>query len=140
MGAYFWVTHTVTMSGEVTRRERCEACGTLFQYAISRTVSGSAHNPWGIFGAGARLEAEERARKHLKHRLATAVEPVHCPRCGNYQTAMVRFLRRKLGSRYDPNKYAHARITIAARDAWQAARWANTIPLQEFPGNVADIP
>jgi hypothetical protein len=127
MFAYFWKTHTATISGETTRRERCEACANLFQYTISRTVSGSAHNSFGVFGAFARQNAEQRARDHLQRRLATAVEPVHCPRCGIYQTPMVQVLRRRLGSRYNPNKYARDRITVTARDAWQAACSANTV-------------
>jgi hypothetical protein len=127
MFVYFWKKHTATVSGETTRREQCEGCGTQFKYTVKRTVSDSAHDPYMLVSEDARRTAKNRARERLKRKLATAVEPVHCPRCGIYQTSMVKFLRRQLGSRYDPNKYARDRITVTDWDAWQAASSANTV-------------
>jgi hypothetical protein len=128
-GGYFWVRHTAEVSGGVTRTERCENCGTLFRYRVSRTVSGMAHAPFGLGGGAAREHAERTAREHLKYRLDTAVEPHHCPRCGWYQAPMAKLLKRKLGYGLDPNKYARERVSgTSVVSAWQVAIWENTVP------------
>jgi hypothetical protein len=70
--------------------------------------------------------AKSLARVNLLRALDEAIEPVHCPRCGIYQPAMVRALRERHGKQFDPNKYAFARIAYPAADLWCTARAMNT--------------
>jgi hypothetical protein len=93
---YFGISHSVTISDETTRQERCKACGTLFEYTFSRAISGTGHNPFGLY-VSAKRKTEEYLRAQLRRELATAVVPVHCPRCGVYQPPMVALLKVGLG-------------------------------------------
>jgi hypothetical protein len=124
---YFWRSHTVTVSGSVTRRERCVRCSCDFYYKITREVAGGGHSPFLLDKAGAVASAKKRAHSNLDSALKEAIEPVHCPACGIYQPEMVRVLREEHGQHYDPNKYASARIAAPAADAWRAACAANTV-------------
>jgi hypothetical protein len=58
---------------------------------------GQAHTWLSVAGGAAKGtdEATEAAHKKLGRRLRGDVEPVPCPDCGHYQSAMVRELRRR---------------------------------------------
>jgi hypothetical protein len=124
---YFWRSYTSVVSGSTTRRERCVGCSYLFAYEITCEAAGGGHSPFFLNNAGAAAKAEIRARANLDRALNEAIEPVHCPACGIFQPHMVRLLRERRGSRYEPNKYASERIAAPVADAGRAACAANTV-------------
>jgi hypothetical protein len=123
---YFSRSHTATVSGSITRRERCADCSCLFEYKIMRTATGGGHSPFFLTDATAKVAAQQRARINLSLALKEAIEPVHCPVCGKFQPDMVRVLRERHGDRYEANKYASERIAVPMQDAFRAACAANT--------------
>jgi len=116
MSAYIGRTYTMTVSGTVSRRERC---AIAFEYEICRDGMGNGHSPFLLFNFGARQTAERRARKALQRAFVGAVEPVHCPTCGMYQPEMVPELERRFGVRFDPNEHAAERVTIPFNVLWK---------------------
>ena len=123
---YFYRTYTATVSGSQKRRVKCANCSCEFEYEITRTVAGGGHSAFMLNNAGAAESAKTRARHNLMRALDEAVEPMHCPRCGIYQPAMVQVLRERHGKQFDPNKYASARIAYPVADLWRTARAMNT--------------
>jgi hypothetical protein len=119
MSAYIGRTYTMTVSGTVSRRERCCHCSTAFEYEICRNGMGNGHSPFLLLNSGAKQTAERRARKALQRAFVGAVEPVHCPTCGMYQPEMVPELERRFGVRFDPNEYAAERVTIPFNVIWK---------------------
>jgi len=89
--AYFYRTYTATVSGSITRRERCAGCSSVFGYEIRRIAAGGGHSAFWLNNAGAEVSAESRARANLKRALDEAIEPVHRPMCGIFQPNMVRY-------------------------------------------------
>lgn len=126
-GAYLGRTYTMTVSGSVSRRERCGYCSTPFEYNIRRNGMGNGHSPFLLNNSGAKQTAERRARKALEIAFAKAVEPVHCPRCGMYQPEMVGELERRFGVRFDPNEYADERVSTPFNVIWDKTNAANTV-------------
>jgi hypothetical protein len=124
---YFWRSYTATLSGSVTRHERCVACSGLFDYEITREAVGGGHSAFCLNNAGAAAKAKMRACDNLNRALREAVEPVHCPACGIFQPDMVRVLREEYGERCEANKYASERIAVPVADAWRAACAADTM-------------
>jgi hypothetical protein len=124
---YFWRTYTATVSGSITRRERCVGCSCVFCYEITRQVVGGGHSAFLLDNSRAAASAEMRARANLDRALNEAIEPVHCPACGIFQPDMVQVLRERRGKRYEPNKYASERVAVPAADAWRAACAVNTV-------------
>ena len=57
MSAYIGRTYTMTVSGTVSRRERC---AIAFEYEICRYGMGNGHSPFLLFNFGARQTAERR--------------------------------------------------------------------------------
>lgn len=130
-GAYLGRTYTMTVSGTVSRRERCGHCSTIFEYSIRRNGMGNGHSPFLLNNSGAKQTAERRARKALEIAFAKAVEPVHCPSCGMYQPQMVEELRRRFGVRFDPNDCATERITVPFDLILDKTRQADTVEAYE---------
>src|SRR5579885_1765032 len=126
MGFYFYRTYTAWASGSQTRHVKCSNCSCEFEYEIPRIVAGGGHSPFMLDNSRAAKSAKSLARVNLLRALDEAIEPVHCPRCGIYQPAMVRALRERHGKQFDPNKYAFARIAYPAADLWCTARAMNT--------------
>jgi hypothetical protein len=124
---YFWRSHTATVSGSTTRRERCVGCSCLFEYEITCQATGGGHSAFFLNDARAAASAKTRARANLNRALNEAIEPAHCPACGIFQPDMVRVLRERHGKRCEPNKYASERIAAPVADAWRAACVANTV-------------
>jgi hypothetical protein len=131
MSAYIGRTYTMTVSGTVSRRERCCHCSTAFEYEICRNGMGNGHSPFLLLNSGAKQTAERRARKALQRAFVGAVEPVHCPTCGMYQPEMVPELERQFGVRFDPNEYAAERVTIPFNVIWKKTHEADTVEAYE---------
>jgi hypothetical protein len=73
-------------SGSAEKRVTCEFCGTRFNYKVRRAGTGAATT----------IDlADAKAKGNLLRLLDRAVEPVPCPACGKFQTAMVHLLRRR---------------------------------------------
>jgi hypothetical protein len=123
---YFYRTHTSLISGSAKRRERCANCSTVYEYKIERTAKGGGHSPFGLGNDTARLAAKMRAENNLARALEEDIEPVSCPRCGEFQPKMVALLKARHGKLYEPNQYAADRIATPAREAWQIACATNT--------------
>jgi hypothetical protein len=51
---------------------------------------------------------------NLRQMLDEAAEPVHCPRCGIYQPAVVLALQKKIGGHCEPN------IRISCHSSWRS--------------------
>lgn len=91
---YWWTRVTASVMRRVRKRQRCEYCGAQYEYMMDRTEHATSHRPFGIGGEEASEELWEDARDNLRRRLREDIDPVPCPGCGHYQTAMVELLRR----------------------------------------------
>jgi hypothetical protein len=125
--AYFWKSHTATVSGSTTRSVSCVGCSRAYEYSVSRTAVGGGHSPLHLTNASAAEKARQRARDNLSRALMDAIEPVHCPSCGIYQPNMEPLLRKDLGNKYEPNRYAKLRLDLSPEEAWRAACQGNTV-------------
>jgi hypothetical protein len=78
---------TVAVSG--WRKHRCEHCGQKFAYPITRTGTDVVRtNAVGSELAASR-EAKKGARAAARARLRSEFDCVPCPKCGEFQSAMV---------------------------------------------------
>lgn len=127
--AYIYRTYTATVSGSVLKRVRCEGCSSEYGYELQRTALGGGHSPFWLNNAGAARAAHERARANLSRALDQDIEPVFCPKCGLFQPDMVALLRKRLGPKCEPNKYASMRATIPLETAWREVRSVDEIQL-----------
>jgi hypothetical protein len=98
--------------------------GTTFSVA-----DGGGHSPYFLTNASAARGARERADANLKRALDSDIEPAFCPACGIYQPDMVNLLRKRLGRKYEPNKWASVRTTIPWETAWREVQADDTLAL-----------
>jgi len=87
--------HTVTSSAWVIRTIQCEECRAFFTYAFEREGKGEAFSPLCLDNEAARNRAADRSTEELTDRLLTDCEPCRCPKCGCFQSGMVKVLQRR---------------------------------------------
>lgn len=92
---YVGNTHTASVSAEVVKAVRCEHCGSLYFYEMSREGQATAESPFFLMESSARDSAQRKATKLLRKKLAAGCDPVKCPDCERYQARMVQKLARK---------------------------------------------
>jgi hypothetical protein len=74
---------------------QCEQCACKYGYQAVRRAVGSGSSLYFLDNDGANSRAKNSARKQLAKKLARAVDPVGCPKCGWFQPEMVREIRRR---------------------------------------------
>jgi hypothetical protein len=72
----------------------CEHCGLTFAYLTSKSAEGSGSSLLWLDNEGASERAYQGAMKSLVRKLKAANDPFPCPRCAQYQSSMVRSIRR----------------------------------------------
>src|ERR1051326_6538919 len=95
MFVYVGKHFTATVTGTQRRRVQCEKCGSDYWYDLVRGATAIASAPYYIGQRRAAKRAQKGAAKKLAKRLARDIDPVFCPKCGWFQSAMVRELRRR---------------------------------------------
>ncbi len=93
MGIPIARSYTATTTGIALRHVTCEFCGTAFVYILSRQGIGEATSVLFLDNAGAEQRSVEVANAELARQLAEDIDPIPCPRCGKYQTAMFGVIR-----------------------------------------------
>lgn len=79
--------------GSALRHVSCESCETEFVYFLHREGYAEAVSVLFLDEEGAAKKARMAANADLQRRLSKDVDPVPCPTCGWYQTAMLPELR-----------------------------------------------
>ncbi|MCG3126440.1 MAG: hypothetical protein CHACPFDD_01275 [Phycisphaerae bacterium] len=87
------LTASSSRTGGTIKRVTCEHCGCAYQYHVTRTVEVAVMVGLTNRGTQARLDAA--GRRELERALADPADPVACPKCGLYSSAMQRSLRRR---------------------------------------------
>ena len=95
MFIYVGRTFNVTTTASVLREVRCEKCGQTYYYEMIRTGSGSGSSPFMLNERGAAGRAERAAHQRAEKALLRGSDPVPCPACGWFQSAMLRDTRRE---------------------------------------------
>lgn len=88
---------SVTSTGAVVRRVKCEKCNQEYLYLLERTITASERSILNLDSAGAEQRASEQARELLHSLLAEDIDPVPCPGCGHYQPEMLVASRAQYG-------------------------------------------
>jgi hypothetical protein len=90
---YFGTDYTATRSGVVVKFVQCVECDCGYAYEMERTIQASAFSPLGLSGKASARAATEDAVRRLDRALRESCDPVPCPRCGWYQSNMVKRVR-----------------------------------------------
>lgn len=85
MFVLIWRDWTATASGDSHRDITCEKCGRRFLYGVTCTGVGVGRSYYMANDPGAKREARRNAERDLERQLTTAVVPMPCPGCGDYQ-------------------------------------------------------
>ena len=91
VGRSYTATLTASWMNEVT----CDSCGCNYVYLMTGTARGGATSPLFLDNAGAAERAREKAQYALSKMRTTKTRPVPCPKCGWYQSDMVRASKRR---------------------------------------------
>jgi hypothetical protein len=128
-GGFFYAyrTYTASVSGSARRHVQCVGCSHEYEYTLQRSAYGGGHSAFFLANESASYKAKERARDNLVKALGEGVEAVFCPSCGIYQPEMVRLLKKQLGPKCEPNKWASMRTTIPVQLAWREVQAADTV-------------
>ncbi len=92
---YFGKSYTATVSGSIWKEVTCEGCQGEFVYYMTREARGSGSSPYYLDNDGAATRAQTAAVNALQKALAHDCDVIACPDCGQYQSNMMRKLRRK---------------------------------------------
>jgi hypothetical protein len=84
---------TAIVAGSVPKLVRCEQCGVEYVYTLERAAAVEGTSLFGMDEAAAKSRAGQDAERALAFQLHFAFDPVPCPSCGFYQSAMVQRLR-----------------------------------------------
>ena len=90
---------TATASGSTIKSVVCEKCAYTYPYILTRSIKISDITPMGIGAAtsqGIATAAEDRLAKVFE----TDCDPVPCPQCGWYQSAMLGRAQGVLGRKF----------------------------------------
>ena len=93
MGIPYAMSYSATRQGIVLREVTCEFCTAEFVYALSREATGEGTSLLFLNNQGAEQEATRAAEAELAKKLENDIDPVPCPKCGLYQSAMVDIVR-----------------------------------------------
>jgi hypothetical protein len=128
-GGFFYAyrTYTASVSGSTRRHVRCVGCLHEYDYVLHRSAYGGGHSAFFLANESASYKAKERARANLAKALDEGVDAVFCPSCGIYQPDMVSLLKRQLGPKCDPNKWASMRAKVPVQLAWREVQAADTL-------------
>ncbi len=126
---YAYRTYTASVSGAARRRVRCVGCAHEYDYVLQRSAYGGGHSAFFLANESASYKAKERAPANLAKALDEGVEAVFCPACGIYQPEMISSLKKQLGPKCDPNKWASVRTTIPVQVAWREVQKTDTLAL-----------
>jgi len=85
--------HTAILEGSAPILVHCEQCGLEYVYTAERVVQGQSTNLLFMNHREAEARACQEASQALAAHLQNACDPVPCPSCGTYQTAMVQRMR-----------------------------------------------
>jgi hypothetical protein len=86
---------TATVAGRRIETVRCEKCGTVFYYELTRVGLGKGSAPYFIGHNSASNRAAAAAKRDLSHRLDHEAELVPCPKCHWVNDDLVRRYRRR---------------------------------------------
>jgi hypothetical protein len=86
--------YTSTVRSEYTRRCMCEQCGTEFTYSFTVTGTGTGSSPLWLRNDAATEEAKKAAVQSMERAAQSAFPPAACPKCGIFQSAMLKYYRR----------------------------------------------
>jgi len=84
----------VTTKGRVFKTVACENCRGEFVYLLTRDATGCASTAMFWNRTGTQELAAVRAQAGLRNALERGLDPVPCPACGWYQSAMIPLVRR----------------------------------------------
>lgn len=87
-------TYKSTVKGRVFKEITCEHCNSKFVYLLTREAEGFAMGIAMVDLTGANDYASNKANAELRRSLERGMDPVPCPSCGWYQSAMIPLIRR----------------------------------------------
>jgi hypothetical protein len=93
---FFGADHTVTLTQMVRKDCTCQYCGTSFAAEGEVQAAGTSISVLGLRQAAAKQRAQAKALRQLERKVAHAWPLQPCPRCGQYQAAMLRQFRKTL--------------------------------------------
>ncbi|HEY1189708.1 MAG TPA: hypothetical protein VGE74_18820 [Gemmata sp.] len=87
---------TAKATGSGWRKHRCQHCNGRFGYKMTRTAEAECPTgPFGLSREKALKQCKREAREALDELLATDVDSVPCPHCGQFQDSMIESMRGK---------------------------------------------
>jgi hypothetical protein len=94
MARWLWLPNVreAHAPGTIWRQVRCRHCETEYVFQFRAVGHGEAEAPYGLGGAAAKQEAQQRAEYHFRQLITAMVHPVPCPKCGMFQPDMCRVL------------------------------------------------